>query len=356
MPNFILDNTSLPSAKVDGAVDATGKLTAAEFNIVRQALLDVQTVMRLGILDSTPESEPGGRLTLTSATPVTTADVSGAGTVYFTPDKHSKVSIYTGLQWQRYAFTELSNVLANSATGKAGPAAAIAGAVYDLFVWDDAGTLRLTRGPAWASDTNRGTGAGTTELERVGGVLMNKQAITNGPAAQRGLYVGSIATNAGAATVDDTKSTRHVWNMYNRKRRDLQKVDATDSWSYSTAIPREANGATNRVLVLRGLDEDTVRLSLSASCLNSTATVRTVGSYIGLDATGVLAADCIGANGFVSSTAEVTMQAHYSGSPGLGKHALIWVESGGGTDTQTWYGDRGSPSSRRSGLLGECMA
>lgn len=48
MPNYIRDNTALPGAKADNTAGATGELTAAEYNTIRQALLDIQTVMRLG--------------------------------------------------------------------------------------------------------------------------------------------------------------------------------------------------------------------------------------------------------------------------------------------------------------------
>jgi hypothetical protein len=90
-----------------------------------------------------------------------------------------------------------------------------------FFGWNDAGTFRATRGPAWTSDTARGTGAGTTELELVNGIYLNKVAITNGPAANRGTYLGTIRTN-GSATVDvilggtgaagGESSTYGVWN------------------------------------------------------------------------------------------------------------------------------------------------
>ena len=81
------------------------------------------------------------------------------------------------------------------------PAAATTNSNYDLFVWNDGGTYRCTRGPAWSSDTARGTGAGTTELQLLNGILTNKNAITNGPAANKGTYVGTVRTN-GSSQVD----------------------------------------------------------------------------------------------------------------------------------------------------------
>lgn len=149
-------------------------------------------------------SPPQGRLTLTSATPVLTADtsVSSTGTIYYTPYVGRSVPLYDGTDFTMVNFAELTNVLNATSANKAGPAATAASKVYDLFVWDDAGTLRLTRGPKWddgtaGSNTARGTGANSTELERVKGIWLNKIAISNGPAANRGTYVGTVTTDSG---------------------------------------------------------------------------------------------------------------------------------------------------------------
>lgn len=144
-------------------------------------------------------SPPQGRLTLASATPVMTAAQTAKTVVYYTPYVGNQVPLYDGSSTFNMAtFAELSNDLTQSATGKAGPAAATTNSNYDFFVWDDAGTKRLTRGPLWTSDTARGTGAGTTELQRVNGIWTNKVAITNGPAAGMGTYVGTIRTDGSS--------------------------------------------------------------------------------------------------------------------------------------------------------------
>jgi hypothetical protein len=62
-----------------------------------------------------------GRLTLTSGVPVTTADVAGVGTIYYTPSTGRLVPLWDGAQFVPTSIgVELSNVLANSADGKAG--------------------------------------------------------------------------------------------------------------------------------------------------------------------------------------------------------------------------------------------
>src|SRR3989344_6235690 len=49
-----------------------------------------------------------GRLTLTTAVPVTTSDVTAATTVYFTPYNGDKIALYDGSTWAISAFTEKS--------------------------------------------------------------------------------------------------------------------------------------------------------------------------------------------------------------------------------------------------------
>jgi hypothetical protein len=100
-----------------------------------------------------PVSAPQGRLTALTAVPVITRDtgggVAGAATVYYTPYLGNQASLWNGSIFVPTTFSELSNVLANSATGNAGPFAAADNAVYDLFIWNNAGTPTLTRGDMW---------------------------------------------------------------------------------------------------------------------------------------------------------------------------------------------------------------
>src|SRR5689334_21710537 len=64
---------------------------------------------------------PGGRLNLSTGSPVTTSDVS-SGTLHYCPFLHDRIRIYDGTRWRYYTFTERS--LALSLTS---------GGVYDVF-------------------------------------------------------------------------------------------------------------------------------------------------------------------------------------------------------------------------------
>lgn len=277
--------------------------------------------------------EPGGRLTLTSATPVLTADVAGATSVFYTPDKDNIVPIYDGSTWTNREFAELTNVLANTATGNAGPDATNA-KPYDLFVWDNAGTLTLTRGPAWTSDTARAAGGGLTTI---GGLKVNTTVITNGPGASRGTWVGTSRGNAAATTLSvlfggagtgGSQAWFGIWNAYNRRTGAFWTMENTASWTPATT--RALNNSTgHRVSMIRGADEDAVDAIVIADA--KAASTQNVFVGIGLDATTGTARQIWGATG---NTLDVDITAKYSGLPGLGFHFLQALESiSAGTNT-----------------------
>ena len=287
----------------------------------------------------------GGRLTLTTVVPVLTASVTGATTVYYTPYLHRYVPIYDGTNMlMSDVGAELSQTTADSTKS---PAAVAASSNYDVFVWNDSGTYRATRGPAWTSGTARGTGAGTTELQYVIGVLLNKVAITNGPAANRGTYVGTIGSNAsstidfifGAVAASGTAGVLNVWNMYNRVSVSSNTGDSTDSWTYTTATWRSANNSnTMRCSFVLGLNEDTISASYGVHSANSTSAVfRACG--IGLDSTSAIATGSYAAGHAQANNAIATTIGRFEGLGGLGTHYVQALEYSAATGTTTWYGD-----------------
>src|SRR5690349_20265418 len=64
-----------------------------------------------------PPSVCEGRLTLTTATPITTSDVTAATTLYFTPYKGSYIGTYSGSAWTVATFSEKSITLASLTAG-----------------------------------------------------------------------------------------------------------------------------------------------------------------------------------------------------------------------------------------------
>ena len=289
-----------------------------------------------------------GRLTLQSGFAVSTADQAGATTVYYTPYIGQFVPLWNGTTW---LMTSTGGQLSQTTTDTTkSPAAVAANSNYDLFVWSDAGTIRCTRGPAWTSDTARGTGAGTSQISVTNGVWSNTFAITNGPGAGLGTYVGTIRSDA-SATINDTLAKRHVWNMYNRRPRAMKVAEATNGWTYTTVAFRQVNGnAANQLAMVRGLDEDEASAVAMSVFQNSGGSGIGHQIGIGLDSSTLNAPTVI--NPFTSSVAGANMPLHaqYRGFPGLGSHALLWLEFGPGTGTTTWG------SNGQCGIAGEVWA
>ena len=299
-----------------------------------------------------PIKTPNGRLTLTTGVPVLASTVTGAGTIYYTPYVGMQTPIYDGTRFVNTGHGEISQALSDTTKS---PAAATTDSNYDLFVWNDSGTVRCTRGPAWTSATARGTGAGTSELSRLFGTWTNAQAITNGPAANRGTYVGTIRTN-GSSTVDFTMAALAaggtagfvgLWNAYNRVPVAMSAQDSTDTWAYTTATWRSANNSAGmRVSFINGLAEG-VRQATYRSCAHNTSGIQhAIG--IGYDATNAIAAGSLtsvdGATTFGSLTA------NYAANAGLGFHFLQAIEFSYASGTTNWYGDNGVPTDNATGL------
>ena len=210
--------------------------------------------------------QPQGRLTLTSGAPVMNADVSAAAAVYYTPAIGNLCPIYNGSLFQMRSFAELTLTLqANSNYA--------ASAIYDCFIFDSSGTVTFGIGPAWSTATAgsgaRGTGAGTTELQKINGIWTNKVQITARNAgstytvaANQGTYVGSIFMDASngqvSAHVTYGQSRKWgLWNAYNRQPIALKAGDGTASWTYTSATFRPSNNSTaNSLTVFAGLPEE----------------------------------------------------------------------------------------------------
>lgn len=293
-------------------------------------------------------STPQGRLSLQTGVPVMTSSQTAKTTIYYTADQGRWVPIYDGTTWTMTEFTaDLSNDTTASSTGKAGPAAVTTNSNYDLFVWSDSGTLRLTRGPAWSSDTARGTGAGTTELERVGGVYTNKQSITNGPAANRGTYVGTVRSDGssqinfslGSSAAGGGASLICVWNMYNRRVVQPAVYDSTASWTLLSGTVRAANNSTgNRISYVCGLAEDFVQAIYA--CRITTAAAANAGAAIriGLDSTTTTSSASTYALFLTPSAGNQsgTQMAMYNDALQLGFHFIQALENSDGTNTSTY--------------------
>lgn len=290
--------------------------------------------------------EPQGYLTLTSGTPIITGDVTSATTVYYTPFKGNLINIYDGSSFPLKTFSELSIALTSSQA---------ASTIYDLFVINDAGTLRLVSGPAWSSNTagscSRGTGAGTTELQRLNGLWTNKVSMTGTygsstvtVAANKGTYVGSIFVDGSAGQVTCHRSYGQsrkwgVWNAYNRATVYLKAGDGTSTWTYNTNAFRVSNNsAANSLTIFSGLAEEIYTSDFYQNIqINNGNHANTIG--IGLNST--TAPSEFSSFGAAAAGSNVSTNGFYGAKtivpPSLGINVLSCLENGGQATT-TFYG------------------
>ena len=285
---------------------------------------------------------PQGRLTLVTAVPVMTSAQTAKTIIYYTPYVGALIPIYDGTNWSLKQFSELSNTTTDSSTGNAGPAATTTNSNYDLFVWSNSGTLTLTRGPAWTSDTARGTGAGTTQLTMTNGIYTNTVAITNGPGANLGTYVGTVRTDGSSQVNWDPMPARaagggnaraDVFNAYNRVAATCYSQDSTSSWTYSSTTWRATNNSTsNRISYIDGLGELYAAARTTVSCDGGTG--NNVGIGINRDSTSAtpdsISLGSAGNFDYINPYAESVF------FPSLGFHYLQSMESV--TGASTFYG------------------
>jgi hypothetical protein len=269
------------------------------------------------------------RLTLTSGTPVTTGDVTGATTIYACPYKGNSIALYDGTNWNLRTSAEFSLALGTITAARP----------YDVFCYDNAGvpTLEFT---AWTNATTR-----ATALTYQDGVLVKTGATTR-------RYLGTFYTTS-TTTTEDSFTKRFLWNYYNRIKRSLLKRDATASWTYTTATPRYANNnAANIVDMVIGVSEDSVSINLDVAFTNSGGNVN-ISTGIGFDGISTFVGQ--GGKG-ATSTAISTVNARFEGYPNIGRHFFSWVESSTAVGTTTWYGTNTSSGiDFYSGLSGSLL-
>ncbi len=243
-------------------------------------------------------SQVEGRLTLTTGTPVTSSDVTGATSIKFAPYKGNRCSVLVGSRWVSRTFPELPLTPVNSSFR-----------LEDVFIYDDAGSLELVGTPWDSGGQVTGTITGATNASpmvitsvahgRSNGDLVGIKSIGGNTAANdytwrvanaaadtfelegstgNGVYttggtwyfipqtrttainltgtnatgvytqsgtparrwLGFYMTGPTAGQVDDAGSRRHLVNHYNREIR-LATKNISDGHTYTTAAARLFN-------------------------------------------------------------------------------------------------------------------
>jgi len=209
---------------------------------------------------------------------------------------------------------------------------------YDVFVYNNSGTMTLELSAAWSSDTAR-----NDAIARQDGVWVKSSDHSR-------LYIGTIRTTS-TTTTEDSLAKRFVWNAYNRVTRAMSVVEATDSWVYNTGTIRQANNnAANQLDFVVGLDGVWVEATVNGIG-NVALNAQTQEVLIGLDSTTTNA----GTTGTIQiAGGALSMTANYRGTMTVGRHFLAWLERGHGSGTQTFYGDAGV-AYHQTGIVGSLL-
>jgi hypothetical protein len=227
---------------------------------------------------------PGGRLTLTSNTPVMTADVLNAATVYYASYANDLVPIYDGTNWKQYALGGQISLALDSNSGHTGYQQI--NKLFDLVIRNNAGVPQLCSGPVWTSGSAR-----ASAVAQLNGIWTNSgswtvkcdaTSSTETCAANQCTYVGTMlavadgktglqcwpAIAAGGPTDGGYIS---IWNTYNRVPISCQLQDSTIGWTYSTPGERYANNnSNNRIRFVDGLQQVSVEGSYTVQATNNT--------------------------------------------------------------------------------------
>lgn len=338
----LLDDITASAARttlgVDPAVTSLNTVTPTTSDIIGFSdvsngdAMSKTTIAAILALLSTPtidNSIQDFRLTLTTGLPVTTADVTGATTIYCAPYKGNRIALYDGAAWNIRTSAQFSLALGTLTSGLP----------YDVFCYDNA-TVPTLEFTAWTNDTTR-----ATALTYQDGVLVKTGAVTR-------RYMGTFRTTSTTQT-EDSLAKRHLWNYYNRVSRPMKVTEATASWAYTTDTWRQARAtATNQLEFMVGVSEDTVSIDVSAMAGNSGGTVN-MAVGIGIDSTSTNSATVNHSSQSTSGTANGgNLNASYRDFVSAGRHTAAWLERSTASGTTTWYGTNNNGV---SGIIGTIL-
>lgn len=292
--------------------------------------------------------QPQGRLTLTTGVAIPESDVLSSPNIFLTPCVNDSTAIYDGVSFVSRQFAETTLAL----TG-----AHLSGKCYDIFDYWTGSAVNIGTGPAWAANTSRGTGAGSTEVEMFHGVLVNKNSITLTNGAGGSVVAARQATLRGAfwcqanGLVNDTAALRCLSNVYNVTPRPLLKL-SSGTWTYTTDAFVIGGNGTLFATVMNAVGGRMIDVEVSGV---TTATIGGVRPYMGIGLDGLIdIAQQVRMN-LVASTSDIGFaRSAWRGFAGLGTHTISGLERvTSASGTVTWYA---SGAGYLSGLSGSFLA
>jgi len=286
-----------------------------------------------------------GRVSTESGVLVSTSDRTSQGTIYWVVGYGcDTIPFYTGVgnDWLNVRTAQLSvSVSGSSGDNKwilayrcAGPA------------------ICLGLSPAWTSDTNPGSGAGTAEVTTQNGVPVNAVDVSGICPAKLCTIVGlarlsgtNVTEDSAGGSTSQVGGKRFLCNVYNLRPRHIRVIDTTDTWDYGTNTLHPWNNSTaNRVEFLSCSADILVEANFNANIyMDNTAEQATIA--LGVDSTTARSGNSQEAyiNLTGGGAAIGPINATYRGTPGLGYHYIQALERAIG-GTVTFLGDNGGTS------------
>jgi len=255
----------------------------------------------------------GGRLTLTSGTPVTTSDVTSASNVYYTPYNGDKISLYntSSSSWVNCSFTEKTLALSGLSSGT----------LYDVFGYLSSGTLALDPPVAWGTTSSR-----SSAISFQNGVYVKTTDLSR-------RYLGTFRATA-ATTTEDSAANRYLWNNHNRILRHGFVTAFSLNFAWSGAS-REWNGGASvtRLNFINGLNESPVLIT-GVLAVGTGAAGSTAQAGFGLDSTTSFFGTAY-TDSQISGYVVRTISTHgYTSS--IGYHYVTPIQNA--SSTANWYG------------------
>lgn len=293
---------------------------------------------------------PGGRLTLTTAVPVTTSDVLAASTVYYTPWRSNRIPVFVNSVLRVIEFAEISLSIG----------ALAADTLYDIFAYVDAqGTLTL-EALAWSS-SGAGTSARATAIASQNGVRVKSGDISR-------TFLGTIRTTGTLGQTEDSIARRYVANAFNLVPRHTRATIEANTWSYTTNTWRAANAdstdGSGRFGVVIALQEGVLLEAEVTAQVQVTYSSGAARASAGIGINSTSANSATPKTNAVQSSAGDSLQipliAKYKGYLPVGYNQVQRLEIGSlaAAGTITWYGNNTDTNEYEpnSGLTGVILA
>jgi len=271
---------------------------------------------------------PGGRLTLSTGVPVTTSDVTGATSIYYTPYVTNVIPLWDGARWRPVEFSQYTLALGTLTSGHP----------YDVFAYLSSGALALEV-LAWSSSTARATAV----------TLQDGRYCKSGDKTR--LLLGSFLTTS-TTTTEDSAAKRFVSNVYNRVQRKLFKSDATSSWTYSGTSKRYANNdSSNKVELFSSLGDAHLDLQMYGMGMSLGADFFSQG--IGEDSASTYSSNSLNYQAGGGGTYLIPLASMLKMTPAVGYHYYAWLEATGSAFGANFYSL--NSGIRQAGLSGFVM-